>query len=506
MPKNFILAFGGTGTRCVEALTYLYASRSIAEPAHILIIDPDAANGNVSVALNQLHRYHAVQSCLRSSDNNRSTKEVFFSTALNAGHGRGSFRWEYPNQQQSFSTLIQYSSQERTSQDLLNLLYDPDDLAMTFEQGYVGRAHIGSLDLFRTLHQKLGRVAVDVAQLETSDDRETTRATGPAQPDPLTAFFRELRNATQGQQRANLMVLGSIFGGTGASGIPAIPPLILEKLPYLRDNLNIACVQVAPYFVFGPPATESDPDSSLHPLATQTALFHYAQTDAGYDRIYLLGAPERATTNPDNQPGGTDQRNNAHYVELAAALATAHFFDRAPKTSREAEVYACGSRTIDWGSLPHGQEVSLRKRLVAFATFCLFHSDYLYPDLEEQRHREAKWYYDLIGQTKQGLGGRGTEMEKLRDFANRFVEWATELQVECDGILLQLSNRQNARTLGNVAAEGAEPRNPYHTLYANLNRTRKVHQESAPGWYVEAVAGAVNDFCSSNYTNWWSNS
>lgn len=503
MSKNFVLAFGGTGARCVEALAYLYAARCLREPAQILVIDPDTSNGNVAVALNQLRRYHAIHKSLQPKDTKTDGK-AFFSTPLNAGFSPSSFQWEYPNQTEQFAELIGYGALDESSQSLLELLFDPDDLNMTFEQGYVGRAHIGSLDLFRTLHHALARVAANRAGPKS----------GPAAngSDPLQIFFQEIGSAVQGEQRANLMVFGSIFGGTGASGIPAVPPVLREELPFLRDRLNIACVQVAPYFVFGSAGSEYDPDSRLHPLATQTALYHYAATDVGYDRIYLAGAPERIQTNPNNRRGGIDQRNKAHYVELSAALAAAHFFREAPSESGRMEVYSCGSKTVEWSALPFAREIRLRDNLVAFATFCLYHASFLYPDLESQRHLEAKWFSELAGATGERLGGKGTEMEELRNFANRFLEWAEEVQTStAPDQLLQVGEggRQRPETLAaslsTISAEGDNQGNPYHAIYAQLNRTHSVNQKSGSGWYIEALSQAVDGFCAANYPNWWGN-
>ena len=503
MTKNFVLAFGGTGARCVEALAYLYASRCLREPAQILVIDPDTSNGNVAVALAQLHRYHAIHHRLQPKDRNVDGT-AFFSTPLNGGLPDSSFQWEYPNQKDAFSALIGYGALEQSSQDLLNLLFDSDDLRMTFEQGYVGRAHIGSLDLFRTLHDALAQAA--------TDPQEPASGPNPSTSDPLATFFREIRSSVQGEQRANLVVLGSIFGGTGASGIPAIPPVIQEELPFLRDRLNIACVQVAPYFVFGGSRSENDPDSTLHPLATQTALYHYSATDTGYDRIYLVGAPERILTNEHNRRGGVDQLNKSHYVELSAALAAAHFFSAAPGQAGQMEVYACGSKAVDWSALPFAKDIGLRQNLVAFATFCLYHASFLYPDLESQRHLEAKWYSDLTRDTSERLGGKGTEMERLRNFADRFLQWAEELQDSADPEQLlgvDKRDRQRAETaaasLARISTEGENQRNPYHAIYTEMNRGRPVNQSSGTGWYLEALSQAVDRFCAANYRNWWGN-
>jgi len=495
MVQNFVLAFGGTGARCAEALAYLAASRSLREPTHVLLIDPDAANGNVLLAVNQLQRYHALHRTLGETATTNGAAPPFFSTPLNATHEPGSFAWEYPNRTRDFATLVDYAVQSELHRDLLTLLYDEDDLQMTFEQGYVGRAHVGSLDLFRTLSRAIARARDETA----SGTREAIPGrTAPRTDDPLHVFFRELRTAAQGERRANLLVVGSVFGGTGASGLPAIPPLIRRVFPGLHANLNLACVQLAPYFDFDAPNRPGDPDSSLHPLATQTALYHYASADAGYGRIYLLGAPSRTRTNDAN----FDQRNAAHYVELAAALAAADFFANPPRPQSAVEVVASGSTQATWSRFPFGRSVSLQQNLVSFATFCLLHLHFLQPDLAAERHVEARWAVDLARQTRSRLRGGEAELNILREFCFRFLDWARQVQRTTDVPLFRIPDSPGEAALGQVT-DGANGRgDAYHRIYAGLSKGGRINQGAPSGWYLAAVTRAVDRFCADNYT-WW---
>ena len=62
--SNFVLAFGGTGARCAEALAHLAAARVLAEPTYVLLVDPDENNGNTQRAVDQLARYHVLHAAL----------------------------------------------------------------------------------------------------------------------------------------------------------------------------------------------------------------------------------------------------------------------------------------------------------------------------------------------------------------------------------------------------------------------------------------------------------
>jgi hypothetical protein len=487
MAQNFVLAFGGTGARCVEAVLYLITCGGIREPAHVLLVDPDETNGNVRNAIEQVRRYQTIQRHAR--DTSQKDSSGFFVTPVNEDLGPESGVWANSQANTQFRTLIQYNAHNDVERGLIDLLYDEDDLDLSFEHGYVGRAHIGSLDLLRTLQTQ-----IQTAATQSDNTQGTAR-------DSLQSFFVALRAATQRPGGARLLVIGSVFGGTGASGLPAVPPLLKEVLlSGLQRELHIGCVQVAPYFSF-PPGKEEDPDSAVHPLATQAALYHYSLTNVGYDRIYLVGAPNREQANRHNARGGTQQNNRSHYVELAAALAAAHFFARPPEHGAT-EVLACGSDEVSWDKLPFRGETSIRKKLSAFATFCLMHAHFLTKVLEERRHVGAKWMADLGARRNRTLGGQEPELKELREFSLRFLTWAEDLQRASDVDLFSLSNRESPEALASVVRGGQSDR-PYHAIYSRLATVGELDQETGIGWYVAALGSAVNEFCRSNYQSWW---
>ena len=485
MTQNFVMAFGGTGARCMEALTYLCAADAIKTPVHLLIVDPDETNGNVSQALSQLRRYQTINQ--RVEPHERRGIRPFFSTGVNKGLEEKSFFWANPSPNTEFSALIEYQAQGADARALIDLLYDEGDLALTFEKGYIGRAHIGSLDLLRTLQAQIASAA---------------HPEGARQADSMVVFFQALREATQQPGGARLMVIGSVFGGTGASGLPAVPPLLRSTLlSGLQRQMAIGCVQIAPYFSF-PPGRPEDPDSAIHPLATQAALYHYSLTDTGYDRIYLVGAPGREQSNAENVVGGDAQKNRAHYVELASALAVAHFIS-APPSKVGAEVLACGAEHVEWDRLPFQTETDLKRRLVSFGTFCMTHANFLSEELEEQRHRGTKWLDDLQSARQRTLGGQEIELRELRDFARRFLLWASELQ-EVKGVdLFSMPNSKSPDALGAIAKSGTSVR-PYNDIMRHLNSASEVDQSTGQGWYVEALSRASIAFCDANYPVWGS--
>ncbi|GJG86308.1 hypothetical protein tb265_14890 [Gemmatimonadetes bacterium T265] len=518
--SNFVLAFGGTGARCAEALAHLAAARVLAEPTYVLLVDPDENNGNTQRAVDQLVRYHELHAALDADA--AGAASPFFSTPLNlrpgdatATEGRDSFLWKYGNATRRWRDLLHYSPSTEGGggvNALYELLYDEGDLDMTFEQGYVGRAHVGALDMFQTFRRAASTSA-------------TAPAAGERVNDALTRFLDALEAAAKGSG-ARVVVVGSIFGGTGASGLPAVPPFLREhpRFQDLQRNLRVGCVQLAPYFSFNAAEDPNLPDSRLHPITTKSSLFHYGTTPVGYDRVYLVGAPERSPTN-DGAPvrGGTAQKNRAHYAELAAALAVVNFF-RDPPAERAPEgeappVYAAYSEGTTYDAFPDAAPLQLRRNLVSFATACALHAMYLAPNVG------ALGDSAFMAVMRQETGARiepgNAAFDAFTRFAARFLDWMTEVDAQADGLLSDSFPRDVRRYLENpdgyyrdrpdggplaqVAPGAAARGQPYTELYTKRIggvRRGQIHQRTPVGFYLELLTRAADDFCATLYPNW----
>jgi hypothetical protein len=493
MPRNFVLAFGGTGARCAEAFTYLLASRVVTEPCHVLIIDPDQSNGNVATAREQLQRYLALHKTLTASaDAASATTTPFFATPVN--ESPESFYWANANDERSWRSTVGYDLLDDASRELLELLYDESDMELTFDQGYVGRAHIGSLDLSRVLEEGM---------LDAAEQRDRTGR------DALQQFFQQLRAATQ-QQGANLVVIGSIFGGTGASGLPAVPKALRSTLDDLRARVTLSCVLVAPYFSF-PQGKEGAPDTAVHPLAAQTAMRHYALNDAGYDRIYVLGAPKSSKTADENAIGGELQKNRAHHVELSAALAAAHAFrtgtGSAGRVDQPTELYMTGARELTWDTLPATfAGPGVRRQLVALAAFCVFHAHWFVHDLARRHHTEWVWGRKTMLGKRPGRELLGREKELSNDldaFAKRYLQWIRDVQQlsEDERVLFTLDAALGDDSAARLTSGGDHLPDQYDQALKYLN-TSDNQQQGAVGYYLHSLTDAAYKFCDVAYRSW----
>src|SRR5438270_8149694 len=58
MPENYLIAIGGTGSRCMESVIHLAAAGLFQSPLRVLIIDPDQNNGNSVKTRSLISTYH----------------------------------------------------------------------------------------------------------------------------------------------------------------------------------------------------------------------------------------------------------------------------------------------------------------------------------------------------------------------------------------------------------------------------------------------------------------
>ena len=290
MSKLYIFAIGGTGARVLKSLTYLLASGVQCKSEKIIpiIIDPDAANGDVSLTTNILRSYQKVRSSL-TFDN--TTGNSFFKTEIESQ--TPNFRIKVLNSERKFKDYIDYGSMDRKNKALTSLLFSEKNLEATMDVGFKGNPNMGSVVL---------------NQFQESDD------------------FKAFASSFSDHDR--IFIISSIFGGTGASGFPLLLKNLreastdLDNHQLLRDA-NIGAISVLPYFGVKKDA-DSEIEKSTFISKTKAALHYYEHgVNDAVNRMYYIG--DDISRDYENNEGSTTQKNDAHFIELASAMAILDF-------------------------------------------------------------------------------------------------------------------------------------------------------------------------------------
>jgi hypothetical protein len=313
MPRLYILAVGGTGSRVLKSLTMLLASGLIpnADKTYEIvpvIIDPHKSNEDLKRTIRLLDNY---QSITREIGNGRG----FFGTSiltldkLSNSQNRLTGNFTFNLQQVAntkYKEYIGFNQLDEANKALAEILFSGKSINKRGEQvdlldiemdiGFVGNPNIGSVVL---------------NQFKDSEE------------------FNVLSSNFDAEDR--IFVISSIFGGTGAAGFPSIVKNIRNAKKgnegFLR-NAKIGAISVLPYFNI-----EQDDDSPIKRSdfisKTKAALHYYKDNVTGNNTINTMYyiADDYIGKPYQNDPGDNGQKNDAHFIELASALAIIDFME-----------------------------------------------------------------------------------------------------------------------------------------------------------------------------------
>lgn len=385
MPKIYVFAIGGTGSRVLKSLTMLLAAGVKTRATEIvpIIIDPDAACGDKTDTVTLMNQYSALYATLSHHDS-RSIDS--FATKL----GKLNFPTEYVmpmgvNTNTAFGKYMNFGSLSAENQALVNMLFSTDNQRADMTIGFTGNPNIGSI----VLNQFAG-----------------------------SAEFAEFAaNFTNGDK---IFIISSIFGGTGASGFP----LLLKNLRHIDPNLHIpnaaaiqdaeiGAITVLPYFNIKP-ADGATIDSDTFVSKTRAALSYYERNLSGLNALYYIGDSERGQQ--EYNDGGAPQRNDAHFVELAAALAVIDFANNTypnPNTTIYKEFGINDDVTdITLKNLSTHTYLQLARPLTEFTLFSKYLTEKLQSSLSQA------W---LLPYANTVVGGQ--MFSTLNQFTSSFLNW-----------------------------------------------------------------------------------
>lgn len=294
MSKLYVFGIGGTGSRVLKALTMMVSSgvECAVDTIVPIIIDPDDSAADKTRTVASMNLYMSIRENLdfSNADQNR-----FFKTEIMPVDGMENFGFPLKNTRDClFKDFIKIDELNNANRALISLLFSEKNLNSDMKVGFKGNPNIGSVVL---------------NQFANSQE------------------YKDFANGFQ--QGDRIFIISSIFGGTGASGFP----LLLKTLRSDRDSQSwnlinkakIGAITVLPYFNVSQD-DNSGVDSSTFASKTKSALAYYEHNisaNGGVDALYYIG--DNIPASYENHDGGSEQRNNAHIIELCSALAILKF-------------------------------------------------------------------------------------------------------------------------------------------------------------------------------------
>lgn len=440
MSRLFIFGIGGTGSRVIRAFQMLQAANVGDFPVDTeifpIIIDYDVNNGDKKRTMEALELYDKINKGIynRTVYDEKHPDNGFFSTrilqmkdALKDGKSTYNLQYAPDSGSKRYSDSIAFDAMVgkiKPTQNLLNMLYNTDveqefaELYIDTTVGFRGNPNIGSVML---------------DQLESTNE--------------FKEFIRLCNSDTD-----RVVIVGSLFGGTGSSGIPVLVNAIRGNQRAQVNSVRISTILVCPYFKISAPKkgeeSEGVIDDKIFESKTKAALHYYKQSlNNKIDAIYYMG--DSCKSDVDHNIGKEKQKNPANIIELVSALAICHFQktpftqmkrgdewkyglnDNAPVPANAANADGSRSATeLDFSMFATENYPDIRK-LVAYVLANRIVKEYILKNNKESQHHT---YFELPG-FHIDASSRSDAQKKfhdvLKDFTNYFEffeQWMQELE------------------------------------------------------------------------------
>lgn len=410
--QQIVIGIGGSGARVVECLVHLCLAGLGPERLTIFLIDLDGSNGNVTQLRELLDDYERV--AMQSA---RAHGVPWARTRIEM-HGLEA--WSPIGSDSSGQNLASFL-------ELSHLRTQHPNLARLIESCY------GTPELEQDLRGGFRAMpAIGAAVFGATIDRDA---------EAWKQLASKVDTALATPSDAHVVVTGSAFGGTGASGFPTVPPRLLRLVTEPTDRLSFGGVLLLPYFGFKAPEADGVvARAEDFTVQTHAALTYYSRLgpSLGYDRIYLLGDASRADYEPS--AWGSEQKNPVHFVELLGALACLDFFESSKDEMKKAPVSYIGRRTkheFAWPDVPSTGGQNVQKTIGRSARIALTWHSTLKPAFEswfsgEGRFARSPWLVTLLEEQgmRAGDDGVGDGMRAFSRLLARHLRWMVRLNGE----------------------------------------------------------------------------
>lgn len=295
MSKLYIFGIGGTGARVLRSFTMMMAAGVKIGVDEIvpIIIDPDAANADLTRTVTLLNNYRSIRKHLSFT---QESKNTFFRKEISQELINYTLRIKDTGDK-SFQDFIELPSMSRANQAICRMLFSDKNLTSQMDVGFKGNPNIGSVVL---------------NQIIDSED--------------FIAF------ANSFEQGDKIFIISSIFGGTGASGFPLLLKTLRTGNRFPNNDIinksEIGAITILPYFKLEA-NDESEIDSSTFISKAKSALSYYENNisrNGQINAMYYLA--DDVTNTYENHEGGTSQQNDAHLIEFLASSAIVDFSNK----------------------------------------------------------------------------------------------------------------------------------------------------------------------------------
>lgn len=337
--KCFCYCIGGTGARIAEVAAHLCAMNLVNDEREItfIIVDKDQNCGGTAQAKEVIGRIEKISQIEGSNTGACLCKSRLTKPDANP--------WNFTNALASIASnndgnasLEDALGQNGTDDGILfDAFYSDSEQISGTSEGFYGHPTIGALMFKYMMKNANGN---DIAQ-------------------PV------INSLSGTADTAKVFIIGSVFGGTGASVFSNLAAHIRDKssvMNNINNRLIISGVLLLPYFSFSNNRDNNIIDETEFYAKSKTALEQYGNdphlirrrvdSDNSFDTLYICGQNPLHKVG-EYSIGGESQKNHFDLVDLVSAYAMVSFFNE--------DFMRAGTNQIDAGKIGKIYEYRLNK-------------------------------------------------------------------------------------------------------------------------------------------------
>lgn len=390
--KNYIFFIGGSGARVFKSFLHCCATGINTENAIVYQIDADTEN-YANKECDDLYKIYQDNQRLMKKFSKINADNCAFKAEITKG-----LDGVVSPVTSDFRRLEMVTNDQR----MLKWFYTEEERKQDLKHGFYARPNIGCL-FFQGLKDE-----------------------------DFSECLEKIADDTGKGEDVNVVLVGSLFGGTGASGIPSILNRIVEQIEAReRGKIGYCGVFLTPYFQVGKLKGNQSIliDENDFCFNTVEALKYYKSYNSKerkhFDAIYLVGQHNLDRVSPNYVDGGENQKNKGHIVELYAAMAITDYLKHRAMNEERKGIFG---HIIEEKNIWNEGREELTPLADMVRTQVIL-SSLVFPRVEKEKANKSvvsvpQWYkvYDLQENADACLNAK--------NYTNEIVKWCREMQMK----------------------------------------------------------------------------
>ncbi len=400
----YIIPVGGTGIRVMRALIHLMASGVLTNlkglnDIHFMLVDSDSTNGDKTRLEQTIKNYMDIyQVGVVSKKLVKPFADPDFTwSPLDAGG-------------KSMAEIEGYDIMDEDMKKLFDFLYTNEEKNKKLNGGFYSHTSIGSYYMANGITNQAGEYI-----------------------GRWNEFFGDITKEDK------IIIICSMFGGTGASGVPTLARRIREA--NATQKCDIAGIFIEPYFESVNRNNENKIiDTNSFPIKSKIAFEYYYNQKFDkeiFNRMYFVGENPGKMMKVKHNIDSENQKNKANVVELYAATAVIEFLSHYDTLGAET-VIDHEAIKFPWRGNSEDDFVFDKKllnmvggakifdKIARFMQFSVIYTKFFYYCIikdDARRCRFLKYYNFKDDASKEGV-------EVLYNYCKKYMEWIREMITE----------------------------------------------------------------------------